>query len=119
MSDPSGFDDQGTEALIQELDLPSTDRDTEISVRRLDDEHRFVAVLDDVEIASIHYRDEDGRTAILSTFVDPEFRGMGIAAAFIADVLDDIREMGRHVIPLCPVVAAFIAGNQQYSDLVD
>lgn len=56
---------------------------------------------------------------MITTNVVPEFRGRGIATELIADALDDIRERGRRVTVLCPVVAAFMEGNPQYADLID
>ncbi|WP_348789303.1 GNAT family N-acetyltransferase [Leifsonia sp. NPDC080035] len=124
--DGLGFLDEGTARLVDEvttggardLDLPSTDADEEVAVLHRVDEQRFVAVLGDREIATIAYHDEGGRYVIYHTYVEPAFRGRGVAADFIADVLDDIREIGRPITPVCPVVAAFIASDPRYADLV-
>lgn len=124
--DGHGLLDEGTARLVDEVradgvrdvDLPSTDADQEVAVLHRVDEQRFVAVLGDREIATIVYRDEGGRYVISHTYVEPAFRGRGIAADFIADVLDDIRELGKSITPVCPVVAAFIASDSRYADLV-
>ena len=124
--DGHGFLDEGTARLVDEvtsgevrdLDLPSTDADDEVAVLHRADEQRFVAMLGDREIAAMFYHDKGGRYVIYHTYVEPAFRGRGIAADFIADVLDDIREMGMPITPVCPVVAAFIASDSRYADLV-
>lgn len=69
--------------------------------------------------ASLRYDEVDGRVILVTTTVVPEFRGRGIATDLIADALDDIRGRGRRVTVLCRVVAAFMAGNPQYADLID
>ena len=125
--DGTGFLDEGTAALVDEVtadalrqvDQPSADADAEIEVHRLDDEHVYVATLDGRELATLRYAEEDGRIVVLTTTVVPEFRGRGIATDLIADALDDIRERRMPLIVRCPVVAAFIAGNPQYADLAD
>lgn len=109
-----------------ELDVPSAETDAEISVRRRDDEDRFVALLGEWgvgtishrEIGSIHYRRQHDLLVIDWTYVEPEFRGRGIAEEFIADVLDDLRDTGERISVTCPVVSAFIAANPGYGDLV-
>jgi uncharacterized protein len=124
--DGTGYLDEGTEALVDEVtadavravDRPSADAESEIEVHRLDDEHLYAATIDGRRIASLRYGEADDRIVLITTTVEPEFRGRGIATDLIADALDDIRERGKRVTVQCRVVAAFIAGNQQYSDLV-
>lgn len=123
--DGAGFLDEGTAALVDEVvadavrdvDTPSAEADTEIDVRR--DEHAYVATLGGRELANLRYDEADGRVVVLTTTVAPEFRGRGIATALIADALDDMRDRGERVTVYCRVVAAFMAGNPQYADLID
>jgi predicted GNAT family acetyltransferase len=123
--DGTGFLDEGTTALVDEVvadavrnvDRPSTDADSEIDVRR--DEHAYVATMNGRELATLPFREAAGRIVVLTTTVAPEFRGRGIATALIADALDDIRDRGLRVTVYCPVVAAFMTGNRQYADLID
>lgn len=125
--DGAGFLDEGTAALVDEVtadavrvvDRPSADAESEIEVHRRDDERVYAATIDGRELATLRFDEVDGRVVVITTTVLPEFRGRGIATDLIADALDDIRERGRRVTVLCPVVAAFIAGNWQYADLID
>lgn len=125
--DGTGFLDEGTSALVDEVtadavravDRPSADAEYEIEVHRRDEEHVYAATIDGLEVASLRYDEVDGRVVLVTTTVVPEFRGRGIATDLIADALDDIRERGRRVTVLCRVVAAFMAGNPQYADLID
>lgn len=124
--------DSDTAELVAEvsgsadLEIPSAETDIEISVHRRDAEDRFAAVLGEWkvgtisyrEIGAIHYERRDDVLVIDWTFLEPEFRGRGIAADFIADVLDDLRDAGTHVSVTCQVVSAFIAANPEYADLV-
>lgn len=117
----NGADDQDTAALIrevEEVDTPSAETDEEIAVRRIDAEHRYVATLGDRVIATILYRREGATTVIESTSVAREFRGRGIAADFIADVLDDLRGTGVAITAECPVVVAFVRSSPEYADLL-
>jgi predicted GNAT family acetyltransferase len=125
--DGAGYLDEGTDELVDEVtadavravDRPSADSDAEIVVHRRDDEHLYVATIGDLEVANLRYDEVDGRVVVYTTTVAPEFRGRGIATDLIADVLDDIRDRGMRVTVYCRVVAAFMAGNTQFADLVD
>lgn len=125
--DGTGFLDEGTAALVDEVkadavravDRPSADADAEIEVRRLDDRKVYAATIGDLEVANLRYDEVDGRIVVITTTVVPEFRGRGIATDLIADVLDDLRERGERITVLCPVVTAFMHSNTQYADLID
>jgi predicted GNAT family acetyltransferase len=111
---------------VDELEIPSAETDIEIAIRRRTDEDRFVAVLGEWrigeisyrEIGFIHYRPGDDVLEIDWTYLEPEFRGHGIAVDFIADVLDDLRDTGSRISVTCPVVSAFIDANPQFADLL-
>ncbi len=123
--DGAGYLDEGTAALVDEVtadavrqvDRPSADADAEIEVHRRDDV--YAATIGGTEIARLRYDEEDGRIVLITTTVEPEFRGRGIATDLIADALDDIRDHGKRVTVYCRVVAAFMTGNPEYADLID
>lgn len=125
--DGSGFLDEGTAIrhhvgildAVRERDVPSVEAESELHVHR-DDRRRIYAVtVDGREVADIRYDVVDGRVVIVSTTVQPDFRGRGIADELIAFALDDIRDQGMHVTVYCPIVTRFLAENQQFSDLID
>ncbi|QEO13835.1 N-acetyltransferase [Agromyces intestinalis] len=124
--DGTGLLDEGTAALVaevavdgvREVDTPSAESDGEVAVRRDDGRRVYAAVLDGAEIAHVEYADEGGRLVVITTVVEPEFRGRGIAIALIADALDDLRERGERIAVRCPVVGAFMRSNPQYADLL-
>ncbi|WP_173923086.1 GNAT family N-acetyltransferase [Agromyces sp. Marseille-P2726] len=125
--DGVGYLDEGTDELVDEVtadavravDRPSADAEAEIEVHRRDDEHVYFATIGDLEVADLRYDEVDGRVVVYTTTVAPEFRGRGIATDLIADVLDDVRGRGMRVTVYCRVVAAFMAGNPQFADLID
>ncbi|MGI5952484.1 MAG: GNAT family N-acetyltransferase [Brooklawnia sp.] len=61
----------------------------------------------------------DGNTVSLThTGTPAQYRGRGLAAKIVEFALDDIRDQGQRVEPLCPYVASYIADNPEYADLV-
>lgn len=125
--DGRGTLDEGTAALVDEVtadalravDTPSEDAEAEIEVHRDDERGVFAATLEGIEIATIRFDRDGDRIVLITTTVEPEFRGRGIATGLIADALDDLRDQGTRFTVLCPVVAAFIAGNPEYAGLAD
>jgi predicted GNAT family acetyltransferase len=66
----------------------------------------------------VTYRLHSGVIAFLHTEVDPEREGQGIGSALVAGALDDARQRGLKVRPICPFVAEFIQRHPDYADLV-
>jgi predicted GNAT family acetyltransferase len=80
----------------------------------------YEAIVGDTEIAGVPYNlVGDGRVVLLGTSVYPEYRNQGVGTELIRRVLDDVREQGKTITILCPVVRTFIEHNPGYSDLVD
>ena len=125
--DGSGFLDEGTAMLLTDSDphqandpaLPSNDGGAEVELHRDDVQRRYVATVGAREVGNIRYDEVDGRVVVVKTSVLPTFRGRGIATELIAYALRDIRVRGMRITVYCPLVAAFIEGNQQFADLID
>jgi uncharacterized protein len=85
-----------------------------------DAEHgRWIAVLGADAIAELTYRIVGGRVVLLSTWVDHAYRNHRVATELVARVLNEIRESGKKITIICPVVGEFIARNPEYLDLID
>jgi predicted GNAT family acetyltransferase len=64
------------------------------------------------------YRLRPGRIVFTHTEVDSAFEGQGIGSALVRGALDQARERGLQVTPLCPFVKAYIDRHAEYGDLV-
>ncbi len=85
-----------------------------------DAEHgRWIATLGADAIAELPYRFVGGRVALLTTWVDPAYRNNRVATELVSRVLDEIRENGKKITIICPVVGEFIDRNPEYADLID
>ena len=66
----------------------------------------------------IHYRPRPGSLAFIHTEVYPEFEGHGLGGRLVADALDDVRDRGLQVVPICPFTTSYIQRHPEYADLV-
>jgi predicted GNAT family acetyltransferase len=64
------------------------------------------------------YRGRPDALAFTHTEIFNEFEGQGVGSKLVGDMLDDVREQGLGVLPLCPFVKAFIERHPEYVDLV-
>jgi predicted GNAT family acetyltransferase len=60
------------------------------------------------------------REAIMFTHTEvlPAHEGQGVGSALARHVLDEAREKGLHVIPVCQFIAGYIRKHPDYADLV-
>lgn len=80
---------------------------------------RWIATLGADAIAELSYRFVGGRVVLLTTWVGPAFRHNRVAKELIARVLNEVRESGKKITVICPVVGEFIARHPEYLDLID
>ncbi|GAA5141874.1 hypothetical protein GCM10023320_81480 [Pseudonocardia adelaidensis] len=80
---------------------------------------RWIATVGADAIAELSYRFVGGRVVLLTTWVDPAARHNRVATELIARVLDEVRESGKKITVICPVVGEFIARHAEYLDLID
>ena len=54
---------------------------------------------------------------ITHTGTEPRWRGQGLAGQTTRAALEDIRERGQRVRPLCSFVVSFMASHPEFEDL--
>lgn len=102
--------------------------DAELTVRDDPDHDRFDLWLGDELVGILGYRDESTlpsgevssgtELALMHTVVREEYGGRGFATALVSRALDEIRDRGLHVRPICTYVQQFLTRHPQYDDLV-
>jgi uncharacterized protein len=88
------------------------------TVRDNRSELRYELLLDGRVIGEILYRVEPDAIALVHTDVDPAYEGHGLGTRLIEGALSDLRQRGTHVIPICPMVIAYLRRHPEYADLV-
>lgn len=84
------------------------------------DGDRFELVRHGHVIAWMKYKHlKPNRYVLLHTEVDQAQRGHGTGQVLVEAVLDQIRSRQGTVTAICPFVADYLAGTEQYRDLID
>lgn len=81
-------------------------------------ENRFELEADG-HLAAAYYRREPGVIAFIHTEVPQQLSGRGIGSRLVRGALDAARKENLRVVARCPFVAAFIAKNPEYTDLLE
>lgn len=90
------------------------------ALRNNQQQHRFE--LDhEGHTAILSYRQNKGskRIYLVHTEVPTPIRNQGVGQRLIREVLEYIRETGLKVVPLCPLVVAYLKRHPDYFSLID
>ena len=99
------------------MPVPETSTGTQVLHRP--ERSRYELVVDGDLAGIADYRDlGDGSLVFPHTEIDPRRRGQGLGAVLVQGALDDVRQLGRTVVPQCWYVAQFIREHPDYGDLL-
>jgi hypothetical protein len=90
----------------------------EVAVADNPDESRYEVRVDGELAGFAFYRLLGSRIVFTHTEVGDAYEGQGVASALARGALDDVRERGLVVVPLCPFMAGYISRHEEYQDLV-
>lgn len=80
-------------------------------------EHRF-ELAEGGFTAVASYRLDGDRISFTHTIVPEEIEGQGVGSRLIRSALDQVREKGLKVVPLCHFVKGYIERHPEYQDLL-
>ena len=95
---------EGTPAEAEVVDVP--------------EKNRYELRLGDRLIGLAAYRRRDGRIAFTHTEVDEACEGRGFGSMLAAAALEDARNQGLEIVPLCPFIAHYVKRHPEYEELV-
>jgi predicted GNAT family acetyltransferase len=80
---------------------------------------RYVVDTPDGQEAYLTFiRDRPGHMSITYSYVPPTFRGRGVAMGLIARAVEDAREAGVKITPLCRYVAIEFRRHKAWQDVL-
>lgn len=81
------------------------------------EKHQFELIVDG-HIALAAYRLKPGVITFTHTEVPAALGGRGIGSLLAKGALDQVRQRGLKVVPLCPFIKAYIEKHADYQDLL-
>lgn len=88
-----------------------------IPLQKNETENRFQLFVNDSE-AFIDYKERPGRIYLIHTEVAAALEGKGVATALIEKTLDYIEANKYALVPLCPLVFAYIKRHPEWKRIV-
>ncbi len=89
-------------------------------VLQVPEQSRFVVKVDGQEAGFLSYEAAGEQTwTLVSTEVDPTYRGQGLAGQLVADAVRVARTEGIRLRPLCPYTVSWFERHPQDQDVLD
>lgn len=88
-----------------------------LTVTENKEKNRFEANLG-TDIAYIEYRYQGTTKVLMHTWVPEKYRGKGIAAKLIEEVLDTLQKSKKQVMINCAAVSRFLKDRSEFNDVV-
>lgn len=86
----------------------------------IEEKNRFVLKEGDKEIGEMTWSDAGTQRMIIDhTFVDPSYRGQGLAEKLVAKGVEKARKEGKKIIPLCPFAKKEFDRKPAYADVLN
>ncbi|MBM7787768.1 GNAT family N-acetyltransferase [Tenggerimyces flavus] len=80
-------------------------------------EERFEVHDGDQLAGSLYYEQRGEALALIHTEIDPAFGGRGLGSVLVRRTLEQLRERGVKIVPLCPFVKSWMEKHPEYDDL--
>jgi uncharacterized protein len=80
---------------------------------------KFTVTVEGQSVGLADFRDRDGQRVFFHTEVDESFGGRGIATVMVQEALTETRNEGLRIVPVCPLVSAYVKKNHEFDDIVD
>lgn len=65
------------------------------------------------------YADRGDQRVFYHTVVDPEFGGRGLATILLEDALNQARDAGKRIVPVCSMVETVLKKHPEFDELTD
>ncbi|MCV7278829.1 N-acetyltransferase [Mycolicibacterium flavescens] len=88
---------------------------TEVSA----DTDRYTIAVDGQKVGEAEFVDRDGQRIFTHTEVNKDFEGRGLATILIGEALQQTRDAGKRIVPVCEMVASYVGKHDEFADAVD
>ena len=97
--------------------MPTDKTGAEATVSAAEGKYTIAVAGETVGLAAV--ADRDNQRVFYHTEVEERFGGRGLATILVAEALAATRMDGKHVVAVCPMVAAYIKKHPEFTDITD
>ena len=83
------------------------------------EEGRYTIAVDNRVVGHTSFADRGDQRVFDHTEIHPEFGGRGLATLLVEEALDDARDAGKRIVPVCSMIGTVLRKHPEFDDLTD
>ena len=87
-------------------------------VRHDEEQQRYVLEINGQLLGFAQYHEEGDRQIFTHTEIDDSLSGKGMGSMLVRESLDDARQRGKHIVPVCEFIGAYVKKHPDWNDLL-
>lgn len=88
-------------------------------VRHDEEQQRYVLEINGQLLGFAQYHEEGDRQIFTHTEIDDSLSGKGMGSMLVRDSLDDARQRGKRIVPVCEFIGAYVKKHPDWNDLLE
>lgn len=80
---------------------------------------RYTIAVEGKTVGLATFKDRGNNRVFDHTEVDPAYGGRGLATILVEHALNDTRDAGKRIVPVCSMVATVLKNHPEYDDITD
>ena len=80
---------------------------------------RYSIAVEGVTAGLADFADRDNQRVFYHTEIDPAYGGRGLATILVEEALEDVRDAGKRVVPVCSMVVTVLKKHPEFDDITD
>lgn len=88
-------------------------------VRHDEEQQRYVLEINGQLLGFAQYHEEGDRQIFTHTEIDGSLSGKGMGSMLVRKSLDDARQRGKRIVPVCEFIGAYVKKHPDWNDLLE
>ncbi len=88
-------------------------------VRHDEEQQRYVLEINGQALGFAQYHEEGDRQIFTHTEIDDSLSGKGMGSMLVRKSLDDARQRGKRIVPVCEFIGAYVKKHPDWNDLLE
>jgi len=88
-------------------------------VRHDEEQQRYVLEINGQLLGFAQYHEEGDRQIFTHTEIDDSLSGKGMGSMLVRESLDDARQRGKRIVPVCEFIGAYVKKHPDWNDLLE
>lgn len=87
-------------------------------VRHDEEQQRYVLEINGQLLGFAQYHEEGDRQIFTHTEIDDSLSGKGMGSMLVRKSLDDARQRGKRIVPVCEFIGAYVKKHPDWNDIL-